>query len=70
MSSECNVRICWDLICMFIIIYELIMIPFRLSFEDDSDNLSSLEKMDLPFNCIFMFDIFLNFNTSIFVKGI
>lgn len=70
MPSDCNFRICWDICCMFIIFYELIMIPFRLSFEDETDDLSGLAGMDLPFNIIFMFDIFLNFNTSVFRKGI
>ena len=34
MAPDANFRVIWDIVCMFMIIYEMIMIPFRLSFED------------------------------------
>jgi hyperpolarization activated cyclic nucleotide-gated potassium channel 2 len=61
------VRIMWDVACMFIIMYEMIMIPFRISFVEIDEPI--FYKVDLIFDCIFMTDIVLNFNTAIFRKG-
>ena len=67
---DCNFRISWDIFTMFIILYEIIMIPFRLSFEDDeSGDLVAFQGSDFTIDVIFMTDIFLNLNTSIFDKG-
>ena len=53
---------------MLIILYEMVMIPFRLSFENDnSKDLDILQEFDIYFDIIFLTDIFLNFNTSIYV---
>ena len=68
---DCNFRISWDIFTMFIILYEIIMIPFRLSFEDDeSGDLVAFTGSDLVIDIIFMTDIFLNFSTTIYDKGV
>ena len=68
---DCNFRISWDIFTMFIILYECIMIPFRLSFEDDeSGDLVAFQGSDVLIDVIFMTDIFLNFSTSVYDKGV
>lgn len=32
MAPDCTFRVIWDILCMILILYEMIMIPFRLSF--------------------------------------
>ena len=68
---DCNFRIGWDIFTMFIILYEIIMIPFRLSFEDEeSGDLVAFQGSDVLIDVIFMTDIFLNFSTSVYDKGV
>ena len=68
---DCNFRISWDIFTMFIILYEIIMIPFRLSFEDEeSGDLVAFQGSDVLIDVIFMTDIFLNFSTSVYDKGV
>jgi len=50
---------------MIIIFYEMIIIPFRISFED----YSFFDNVELSFSTIFLVDIILNFNTAILRKG-
>lgn len=52
---------------MFLILYEMIMIPFRIAFSEE--DFPVFESIDLVFDFIFMFDILLTFNTAIFKKG-
>jgi hypothetical protein len=54
---------------MILIIYEMIMIPFRLSFETEDNSFSILKSIDPFVDFMFMTDIFFNFNTGIFFKG-
>lgn len=55
---------------MTIIFYEMIMIPFRLSFaEDNNPFFDALDSVDIIFNIIFLIDICLNFNTGAYIKG-
>lgn len=54
---------------MIIIIYEMITIPFRMSFEEDNNELSFMQNFDFPFDIIFMTDIMLNLNTSVYING-
>ena len=68
---DCTFRMTWDIFTMFIILYEIMMIPFRLSFEDDeSGDLVAFTGSDLVIDIIFMTDIFLNFSTTIYDKGV
>ncbi len=56
---------------MIVILYEMIMIPFRLSFEEDNDSaFLTLSSFDPYVDGIFLFDIFLNFNTAVYTKGV
>jgi hypothetical protein len=58
-------RVAWDLFCMAIIVYELIMIPMLISFEPLSPSSFSVMDSLSPYeDIIFMTDIFLNFNTA------
>jgi hypothetical protein len=59
----------WDVTCMILIIYEMIMIPFRLSFENEDHSFEILKSIDPVVDFMFMTDILLNFNTGIFYKG-
>lgn len=43
------------------------MIPFRLAFTNEE--VSIFNEVDLVFDIIFMLDIAVNFNTSIYLKG-
>jgi hyperpolarization activated cyclic nucleotide-gated potassium channel 2 len=55
----------WDAFCMFLIFYEILIIPFKLSFEVEIS--STLETI---IDVLFMSDIAITFNTSIYKKGI
>jgi hypothetical protein len=52
---------------MTIIFYEMIIIPFRISFS--LEDLEIYQNLDLAFDFIFMADICLTFNTAIYRKG-
>jgi len=68
---DCTFRMTWDIFTMFIILYEIMMIPFRLSFEDDeSGDLVAFTGSDLVIDIIFMTDIFLNLSTTVYDKGV
>ena len=68
---DCSLRMTWDIFTMFIILYEIMMIPFRLSFEDDeSGDLVAFTGSDFVIDIIFMTDIFLNFSTTVYDKGV
>jgi hyperpolarization activated cyclic nucleotide-gated potassium channel 2 len=64
-SQDGTFKIFWDLLCMIIILYEIIAIPFSISF----DVIISSE-LDLLVDVVFIFDIVLNFNTSFYQKGV
>ena len=38
-APDSNFRVIWDVLCMFLIFYEMIMIPFRLSFEEENNSM-------------------------------
>jgi hypothetical protein len=54
-------------VCLFFIIYQAIVIPFRLCFDEDATGaLGTLEDiMDISF----MLDIIVTFNTGFYKKG-
>lgn len=57
----------WDLLCLLFIIYQAIMIPFRLCFDvDASGGLLILENI---MDASFMLDIVITFNTGFYKKG-
>lgn len=69
MFPDSSFRVIWDIISMFLIVYEMILIPFRLSFENEKNYFEILLKIDPFVDTMFLSDILLNFNTGIFYKG-
>ena len=57
-------KIVWDFFCMALIFYEIIAIPFSISFDVDLSDV-----FDIIVNLIFVTDIVLNFNTSYYFNG-
>jgi hyperpolarization activated cyclic nucleotide-gated potassium channel 2 len=58
-------KLAWDFFCMLLIFYEIIMIPFELSF-----GVSTHEVWDIMINVIFLSDILVTFNTAYYSKGV
>jgi hypothetical protein len=62
-------RIFWDLTVMLLVLYNLIMVPYKLAFVETQRarfperNLAELYA-DLAIDCLFLFDIVLNFLTT------
>jgi hyperpolarization activated cyclic nucleotide-gated potassium channel 2 len=51
----------WDLICLSVVIFEMVSIPFSISFDIDfSGDFANVSTG------VFVFDIFLNFNTGVY----
>jgi Ion transport protein len=57
----------WDLICLVLIIYQSIIIPFRLCFDVEASGI--MYYWETFIDCVFMLDIFVNFNTGFYKKG-
>lgn len=55
----------WDTFCMLLIFYEILSIPFKLSFDVEINS-----TLDQIIDILFMSDIIITFNTSIYRKGI
>lgn len=54
----------WDLVCLFLVIYEMITIPLLISFEFEVSSTFSIISTTL-----FSIDILLNFNTGVYLEG-
>jgi len=60
-------RLTFDIICLILIVWEILMIPLVLSFpEIDVDFVLNMEAAITIF---FLCDIFLNFNTGFYERG-
>lgn len=59
-------RATWDIFLFLCIIYQAIVLPMRISFEMEFNEL--IFYLEIIIDCMFMFDIILNFNTG-FYKG-
>ncbi|KAM3136932.1 hypothetical protein pb186bvf_011017 [Paramecium bursaria] len=57
-------KVMWDMICMLLIFYEIIAIPFKISFNMDIN-----QSFEYVVDAIFMFDILISFNTGVYVNG-
>lgn len=57
----------WDLLCLVFIIYQSIVIPFRLCFEVDATG--PLYYLETVMDICFMLDIIITFNTGFYKKG-
>ena len=58
-----------DMIVLLAVIYSSLMLPIQVAF-DDFNIPYFLIVLDTVFDVVFMLDIFLNFNTGIYEKGI
>lgn len=58
-------RLVWDLLCALMIFYELIALPFEISFKV---NISP--ELAILIDTSFLFDIVLNLNTGFYKNGI
>ncbi|CAD8177259.1 unnamed protein product [Paramecium pentaurelia] len=58
-------KLMWDAFCMLLIFYEILSIPFKLSFDVEIN-----ATLDQIIDIMFMSDIVITFNTSIYRKGI
>lgn len=61
-------RLFWDLFLMLLILYELLMVPLRLSF--DFTEPRAMQIWEIILNVMFICDIFINFNTGYYSKGL
>lgn len=60
-------RAVWDVSLFLTIIYQAIIMPMRIAFEFKSNDF--LFYLDIVIDCMFLFDILLNFNTGFYHKG-
>ncbi|CAD8080266.1 unnamed protein product [Paramecium sonneborni] len=63
-SPDGSMKMLWDLLCLLLVIYEMITIPFLISFEIEISQIFSRVS-----TAIFVFDILLNFNTGVYLEG-
>jgi hyperpolarization activated cyclic nucleotide-gated potassium channel 2 len=57
-------KLMWDLLCMFLIFYEILGIPFKISFDTEIS-----QEFDTLVDVVFACDIVLNFNTAFYENG-
>ena len=67
LQPDSPVRAAWDIVLFLMIIYQAIVLPMRISFEMTFNVF--LFYFEIAIDCMFMFDIVLNFNTGIYLKG-
>lgn len=63
-SPDGSLKMLWDLLCLFLVIYEMITIPLLISFEYEVSSTFSIISTTL-----FSIDILLNFNTGVYLEG-
>ena len=64
---DSNFRTCWDLISFLFIIYQSILIPFRISFEQDAAG--GFFYFETVIDVFFISEIFITFNTGYYRNG-
>ena len=64
---DSNFRTFWDLISFLLILYQSLIVPFKLTFEPDLP--IEFVQFDLFQDSFFIIDVFLNFNTGYYSKG-
>jgi hyperpolarization activated cyclic nucleotide-gated potassium channel 2 len=61
LTPDGSIKMIWDLICLSVVIFEMVSIPFSISFDIDfSGDFANVSTG------VFVFDIFLNFNTGVY----
>ncbi|CAD8168918.1 unnamed protein product [Paramecium pentaurelia] len=63
-NPDSTIKILWDFFCMILILYEIITIPIRISFDIEVSS-----KFGYVITAAFLFDIILTFNTAIYKNG-
>jgi hyperpolarization activated cyclic nucleotide-gated potassium channel 2 len=64
-SPDGTFKMLWDILCMFLIFYEILIIPFQISFD-----VTLSAEFELFGDLVFLADILLNFNTGFYKNGI
>lgn len=58
-------KLMWDLLCMILIFYEIMSIPFKISFDTEISS-----EFDAFIDICFITDILLNFTTAYYENGV
>lgn len=62
LKPDSTIKIVWDMAGIFIILYQSVMIPYRLSFiELTNKGIGYFELADITFDCFFIVDLLMNF---------
>ena len=67
LRPDSPIRVTWDLAMFFCIIYQAIVLPMNISFEMAFNE--PIFYLEMVIDCMFMFDIIMNFNTGYFYLG-
>lgn len=67
LSPDSVLRASWDLSLFAALIYQSFTLPMRIAFELPTTDFTF--HLEMTIDIMFMIDIFLNFNTGIYVKG-
>lgn len=59
-----SLKVLWDFLIFMCILYQCIMLPFRISFNTTVP--LWLTKIEIVIDVLFIFDVLLNFNTGIY----
>lgn len=65
---DTTARTFWDMITFVSIIYQCMLLPFRIAFNPTFP--ATISNIDIAIDILFIIDIFLNFNTGIYDRGI
>ncbi|CAD8183738.1 unnamed protein product [Paramecium octaurelia] len=63
-NPDSTIKILWDFFCMILILYEIITIPIRISFDIEVSS-----EFGYVITAAFLLDILLTFNTAIYKNG-
>ncbi|CAD8152036.1 unnamed protein product [Paramecium octaurelia] len=64
LSPDSSLKLLWDFFCMILILYEIITIPIRISFDIEVS-----AEFGYVITAAFLFDIILTFNTAVYLNG-
>jgi hyperpolarization activated cyclic nucleotide-gated potassium channel 2 len=64
-SPDGTEKLLWDLLCMILIFYEIMSIPFKLSFDVNLN-----DGWETFVDVVFLTDIVVSFNTAFYSNGI
>ena len=70
LSPDDVLRQQWDLLMIFCVVYNCLVIPLRMAFGDENENLDALAFVDWFVDFLFLVDIYLNFHTGFDDDGI